>query len=84
MVISPYGGTTADSFSPYQYFDYRKATILDTCSINGNLLNNVYQYICYPQQEELAETYVKKGIGLVKIVFRNGQEFELVEHIKAK
>jgi hypothetical protein len=84
VVISPTSGTTADFFSSVQYFDYRKATILDTYRINGNLLNNVYQYICYPQQEVLAETYVKKGIGLVKIVFRNGQEFELVEHIKAK
>jgi hypothetical protein len=86
VVVSPYsyGGTLANHFDTHSYFDLRHAIKLDTASINGNLLEDVYHYECYPQQEEVAETYVKQGIGLVKIVFRNGQEFELVEHIKAK
>jgi len=84
VVIHPSTGTVVSHFGTKSYFDLRHAIKLDTISINGNLLENVYHYNCYPAQDEVAETYVKKGIGLVKIVFRNGQEFELVEHIKAK
>lgn len=84
VVISPSGCTVVNYFDPYQYFDLSHAIRLDTLSINGNLIENVHHYTCYPQQEEVAETFVKKGIGLVKIVFRNGQDFELEEHIKAK
>ena len=84
VVIHPYGGTIVSYFDPRYYFYLGHAIKLDTLSINGNILENVYHYECYPEQEEVAETYVKQGMGLVKIVFRNGQEFELVEHIKAK
>ncbi|NPD46046.1 MULTISPECIES: hypothetical protein [unclassified Lentimicrobium] len=83
VVISP--STSIDVSRPEanSYFDLRYAIKLDSININGNLLEDVYHYTCKPQQEELAETYVKKGMGLVKIVLRDGQEFELVEHIKA-
>lgn len=86
VIISPTlaDGSFANHFDTHSYFDLRHAIKLDTFSVNGHLLDNVYHYTCYPQQEEVAETFVKKGIGLVKIVFRDGQEFELVEHIKAK
>jgi len=84
VVISPSTGIDVSIFNTESYFDLRHANKLDTISINGELLEDVYQYTCYPAQDEVAETYVKKGMGLVKIVFRNGQEFDLVEHIKAK
>lgn len=83
VVISPYGGALFSNPSSYSYFDIRDATALDNLNTNGNLLEDVHHYTCKPQQEEVAETYVKKGVGLVKIVFRDGQEFELVEHIRA-
>lgn len=84
VVFSRSSSTVVNNFNPHSFFDLRHAIKLDTLSINGNLLEDVYHYTCYPQQEEMAETYVKKGMGMVKIVFRDGQEFELVEHIKAK
>jgi hypothetical protein len=47
-------------------------------------IKDVYKYKCKPEQDEVAETYMHQGMGLVKIVFRNGQEFELVEHRKVE
>jgi len=39
-------------------------------------------HIPYRTQEKVAETYMHQGMGLVKIVFRDGQSFDLVEHIQ--
>jgi len=84
VVFSPLGGTVVSHFDPRVFFDLRHAVKLDTLSINNNLLEDVYFYTCYPEQKHIAETYVKKGVGLVKIVFRDQQEYELIEHIQAK
>lgn len=84
VVIHPFASIDGSHHDSESYFDLRYAIKLDSININGNLIKDVYHYTCKPQQEEVAETYVKKGMGLVKIVFRDGQEFELVEHIRAK
>lgn len=63
-------------------FNLKEAILIDSISINGNYLKNVYKYTTYPMQKTVAETYMHQGIGLVKLKFRNGQEFELVKHIK--
>jgi hypothetical protein len=65
-------------------FDLREAIKLDSLLVNGEYLEDVYKFNCYPEQENVAESFVKNGIGLVKMTFRDGQEFELVEHRKAE
>ncbi len=63
-------------------FKFADAIRLDSISVNNYYIKDVYKYICNPEQEKVAETYMHQGMGLVKIVFRDGQSFELVEHIK--
>jgi len=69
---------------PNYEFNLDDAVHLDSIFVNNKYIKDVYQYICKPEQTKVAETYMHQGMGLVKIVFRDGQEFELVEHIKAK
>jgi hypothetical protein len=76
--------TNLTSDGPNYRFNLSEATILDSILINGLYIKDVYKYKCKPEQDEVAETYMHQGMGLVKIVFRNGQEYELVEHRKAK
>lgn len=64
-------------------FILEEAIHLDSLLVNGQYLKNVYKYITYPMQEIVAETYMHQGMGLVKIKFRDGQDFELAEHIKS-
>ncbi len=64
-------------------FNLLDAIYLDSLQVNDHYLKNVYKYTTYPMQEIVAETYMHQGKGLVKIKFRNGQDFELAEHIKA-
>lgn len=64
-------------------FNLEEAIHLDSLSINGQYIKDVYKYTTYPMQETVAETYMHQGLGLVKIKFRNGQDFELAEHIKS-
>ena len=63
-------------------FNLEETVHLDSLSINGQYIKDVYKYTTYPMQETVAETYMHRGLGLVKIKFRNGQDFELVEHIR--
>lgn len=63
-------------------FNLEDAIHMDSLLVNGQYLKNVYKYITYPMQEKVAETYVHQGKGLVKIKFRNGYDFELVEHYR--
>ena len=69
--------------NPEFEFNLNDAVRLDSVSINNKYVKNVYQYTCKPEQNNVAKSYMHQGMGLVKIVFRDGQEFELVEHIKA-
>jgi hypothetical protein len=72
------------SGGPKYKFNLSGAIIIDSLFINGLYIKDVYKYTCKPEQDEVSETYMHQGMGLVKIVFRTGQEFELVEHRKAK
>lgn len=63
-------------------FNFGRADHIDSLLVNGIYLKNVYKYLTSPSQEIVAETYLHQGKGLVKITYRNGQEFELLEHIK--
>lgn len=65
-------------------FDLSEAVLIDSIDISGNFVKDVYKYNCKSEQDKVAETYMHQGMGLVKIVFRNGQEFELVEHRKTE
>ncbi len=65
-------------------FKLEDSVQMDSVLINGQYLKDVYKYKCKPEQEKVAETYMHQGMGLVKIVFRDGQDYELVEHRKAK
>ena len=62
-------------------FSLADAIRLDSLAVNGIYITDVYKYVCHPKQEKVATSYMHRGMGLVKIVFRNGQEYELVEHI---
>ena len=84
VVIPDRSGFVVTALDKRSEFDLSEAVLQDSISINGVFIKKVYKYTCYPEQEEFAATFVKQGMGLVKIVFRNGQEFELVEHRKAK
>ena len=64
-------------------FNLEESIHLDSLSINGQYIKDVYKYTTYPTQETVAETYMHQGLGLVKIKFRDGKDFELVEHIKS-
>lgn len=72
------------SGGPDYKFNFSGAIILDSLLINGLYIKDVYKYKCKPEQDEVAETYMHQGMGLVKIVFRDGRDYELVEHRKAK
>lgn len=62
-------------------FKLSDAIHLDSLVVNGTYIKDVYKYACKPEQEKVAETYMHQGLGLVKIILRDGQEYELVEHI---
>lgn len=70
---------SSESVRKNSEFYFNDAILLDSIQINNQYLKDVYKYITIPTQYDVAETYVKKGKGLVKLVYRDGASYELVD-----
>lgn len=69
--------------SKYDKFDLRRSVYLATIELTNIEMQDVYEFITDTTKvKDIRKTYVKKGIGLVKIVFDDNIEYELINHIK--
>ncbi|NPD48225.1 MULTISPECIES: hypothetical protein [unclassified Lentimicrobium] len=69
--------------SIHALFDLRRSSLIEEIEIANQDLQNVYEFITDSTHNRgVRKTYVKKGMGLVKIVFNDDQQYELINHIK--
>jgi len=72
-----------DQPSKYAKFDLRESLLIESIVIANNELKDVYEFITDTTKvRDIRKTYVKKGKGLVKIVFDDNIEYELINHIR--
>ncbi len=68
--------------NPGVYFDLNCSIKYDSLVINGEWIKDVYQCNYFHIYGEIDKIFLNHQKGIVKIIFLDGQEFELIEHIR--
>jgi hypothetical protein len=58
-------------------FDLRRAEYIDSLTIGNQIVLDVYKYKTSDFVNDIEALYVKKDVGIIKISFRNGFNFQL-------
>lgn len=68
--------------NPREYFNFACAIKYDSLKINNEWLKDVYECnFNHNYYDLISKIFLSQQKGIVKIIFQDGQEFELFEHI---